>query len=149
MLEGIHAWIILEWRHVIRVDVAIQLQELVVEILVGDRGLRTERTRLIPRPSAEHAIRLHQVLFHLVVHYVRLGELFVFEDFRLSLVPSLPIVITVLTIETVWVIFLFRYFYEEVVLGSGSSGNRATAAAESDFVRRPSVLAFESAAAFD
>ena len=61
------------------------------------------------------------------------------------LIATLAIIITVLTIETMRIIFLFRYFYKEVIFASGRSRNGSSATAEPNFIGR---LVLKSAAAF-
>ena len=143
LLQGIHASIFLARRNVIWIYVVVELEELIVEVLVRYWWLRTEYPWLVPGSSSEHTIRLHQVLLHLMVHNVWLWQLFVFEYLRFCLISSLVIIVSILAIKSMRIVFLFRYFNEEVVFGS----TRSTV--ESNFLWWPTVaLAVLKAAAF-
>lgn len=130
------------------VYVVVELKELVVEVLVGDGRLRAKYPRLVPGSSSQNTIRLHQILLHLVIDNIRLRQFLVFEYLWLLLITTFAIIVSILAIESVWIIFLFSNFYEEVVFGSTSNATRP--AVESKFLWWPSIalVTIESAIAF-
>lgn len=132
LLQGIHASVFFAWCDMICVYVVVELKELVVEVLVGDGRLRAKYPRLVPGSSSQNTIRLHQILLHLVIDNIRLRQFLVFEYLWLLLITTFAIIVSILAIESVWIIFLFSNFYEEVVFGSTSNATRP--AVESKFL---------------